>query len=225
MQESKNMFTGIIEATGTIAGIQDRQGDSLLQISSSELDMSDVQLGDSIAVNGVCLTVIKFTDSGFTADVSAETLARSCFLHYKVGSPVNLEKAMLANSRLGGHMVSGHVDGIGEIVDRFQDARSWRFKVKAPKEIAHYIAEKGSITIDGISLTVNDIDGSTFGVNIVPHTIASTNMGTFQVATKVNLEVDLIARYLERLLSKDDISSTESSPITKEMLIENGFGK
>ncbi|MCP3673160.1 MAG: riboflavin synthase [Gammaproteobacteria bacterium] len=219
------MFTGIIEATGTIAGMQDRQGDSLLQISSSDLDMSDVQLGDSIAVNGVCLTVIKLTDSGFTADVSAETLARSCFQHYKVGSAVNLEKAMLANSRLGGHMVSGHVDGIGEIVDRFQDARSWRFKVKAPKEIAHYIAEKGSITIDGISLTINDIEGSAFGVNIVPHTIASTNMGTFQVGTKVNLEVDLIARYLERLLSKDNTSDPKNNSITKAMLIENGFSK
>lgn len=217
------MFTGIIEAKGTIASIQIRQGDCLLQVNSPALDMSDVQLGDSIAVNGVCLTVIKFTDSGFTADVSAETLARSCFQHIKVGSPVNLEKALLANSRLGGHMVSGHVDGIGKIIDRYQDGSSWRFVIRAPGEIAHYIAEKGSITVDGISLTVNSISGSEFGVNIVPHTIASTNMGTFKVGTVVNLEVDLIARYLERLLSKEDLDISSSTGITKKMLGDNGF--
>ncbi|RLA04656.1 MAG: riboflavin synthase [Gammaproteobacteria bacterium] len=219
------MFTGIIEATGTIAGIQARQGDSLIEISSVDLDMTDVSLGDSIAVNGVCLTVIKFSDSGFTADVSAETLARSCFKNCKVGNQVNLEKALLANSRLGGHMVSGHVDGIGEITERYQDARSWRFQVKAPQEIAHYIAEKGSITIDGISLTVNSVSGSEFGVNIVPHTIQSTSMGGFKVGTQVNLEVDLIARYLERLLSKEDANDPEAERITEAMLRSNGFNK
>ena len=162
------------------------------------------------------------------ADVSAETLTRSCFQNSQVGQAVNLEKALLANSRLGGHMVSGHVDGIGEVIDRYQDARSWRFQIKAPDEIAHYIAEKGSITIDGISLTVNTVDGSEFGVNIVPHTIASTTMDAFQVGTKVNLEVDLIARYLERLLSREDSNiQTDSSvsSITKEMLRDNGFAK
>jgi len=219
------MFTGIIEATGKIASIKSSQGDSLLQINSSELDMSDVALGDSIAVNGVCLTAIDFTDSSFTADVSAETISRSCFQHYQVGTAVNLEKAMQANGRLGGHMVSGHVDGIGEVIARTQDARSWRFHIKAPKEIVHYIAEKGSITVDGISLTVNSIVDQVFDVNIVPHTIASTNMGTFEVGTKVNLEVDLIARYLERLLSKDSSEASNDSALTKEMLIENGFAK
>jgi len=219
------MFTGIIEATGKIASIKSSQGDSLLQINSSELDMSDVALGDSIAVNGVCLTAIDFTDSSFTADVSAETISRSCFQHYQVGTAVNLEKAMQANGRLGGHMVSGHVDGIGEVIARTQDARSWRFHIKAPKEIVHYIAEKGSITVDGISLTVNSIVDQVFDVNIVPHTIASTNMGTFEVGTKVNLEVDLIARYLERLLSKDSSDASNDSALTKEMLIENGFAK
>ena len=224
MGENKTiMFTGIIEATGTIAAIQSRQGDSLLQINSTKLDMSDVKLGDSIAVNGVCLTVIKFNASGFTADVSAETLAVSCFQHSKVGSSVNLEKALLANSRLGGHMVSGHVDGIGKVVERYQDARSWRFVIQAPKEIAHYIAQKGSITVDGISLTVNSISGSAFGVNIVPHTIDSTNMGTFQVGTQVNLEVDLIARYLERLLSKETFDSSSATGVTKKILQDNGF--
>jgi len=219
------MFTGIIEATGKIAAIQSRQGDSLLQISSTELDMSDVRLGDSIAVNGVCLTVIKFTESDFTADVSAETLARSSFKNCKVGDKVNLEKAMLANGRLGGHLVSGHVDGIGEITGRYQDARSWRFQIKAPDEISHYIAEKGSITIDGISLTVNSISGSEFGVNIVPHTIASTSMGGFKVGTLVNLEVDLIARYLERLLSKEGQKDSSINTLTESMLLNSGFGK
>lgn len=219
------MFTGIIEATGKIAGIQSRQGDSLLQISATDLDMSDVSLGDSIAVNGVCLTVIKFTDSEFTADVSAETLTRSCFKNSKVGDRVNLEKALLANSRLGGHLVSGHVDGIGEIINRYQDARSWRFQIKAPDEIAHYIAEKGSITIDGISLTVNSVSGSEFGVNIVPHTITATSMGSFKVGTRVNLEVDLIARYLERLLSKDKLGTCSANTLTESMLLNSGFGK
>ena len=218
------MLTGIIEATGKIASIKSSQGDSLLQINSSELDMADVTLGDSIAVNGVCLTVIDFADTTFTADVSAETISRSCFQHYKVGTAVNLEKAMQANGRLGGHMVR-HVDGIGEVITRTQDARSWRFHIKAPKEIVHYIAEKGSITVDGISLTVNSIVDQVFDVNIVPHTIASTNMGTFEVGTKVNLEVDLIARYLERLLNKDSSDTSNDATLTKEMLIENGFAK
>jgi riboflavin synthase len=219
------MFTGIIEATGKIASIESKEGDSLIKISANHFDMSDVHLGDSIAVNGVCLTVIKFTESEFTADVSAETLSRSIFRDCKVGDVVNLEKALLANSRLGGHMVSGHVDGIGEVIKRFQDARSWRFIIKAPKEISHYIAEKGSITIDGISLTVNSVTGSEFDVNIVPHTIQETSMSTFNVGTRVNLEVDLIARYLERLLSKDSPSEYVESKqsITEEMLRKSGF--
>ena len=212
------MFTGIIEATGKISGIESRQGDSRFKISCPNLDMSDVNLGDSIAVNGVCLTVIQFNDASFVADVSSETIGKSGFQHYQTGDTVNLEKALLANSRLGGHLVSGHVDGIGEITSRFQDARSWRFQVKVPSDITHYIAQKGSITIDGISLTVNSISGTEFGVNIVPHTIASTSMGQFKVGTKVNLEVDLIARYLERLINKDQ---TES--VTESMLRDSGF--
>ncbi|PCJ48726.1 MAG: riboflavin synthase [Gammaproteobacteria bacterium] len=219
------MFTGIIEATGKITSLESKQGDSLIEISVNDLDMSDVKLGDSIAVNGVCLTVIRFTDSNFTADVSAETLSRSCFKHCKVGDVVNLEKALLATSRLGGHLVSGHVDGIGEVMKRFQDARSWCFVIKAPDEIAHYIAEKGSITIDGVSLTVNSVSGSEFDVNIVPHTLESTSMDQFNVSTRVNLEVDLIARYLERLINKDSTSSTSNSAqsISEAMLVNAGF--
>lgn len=218
------MFTGIIEATGKIAAMQLVQGDCQLRISCPELNMADVSLGDSIAVNGVCLTVVQFTDSGFSADVSAETLACSNFNNARVGKKVNLEKALLANSRLGGHLVSGHVDGIGEIISRHQDARSWRFQIKAPAEIALYIAAKGSITVDGISLTVNSVSGTKFDVNIVPHTIESTSMGDFEVGTEVNLEVDLIARYLERLLDKDGLQIPATQSITEAMLLDNGFG-
>lgn len=219
------MFTGIIESTGKILALQPRNGDCLLQISSLDLDMSDVSLGDSIAVNGVCLTVIKFSNSEFTADISSETLSRSNFSQCKVGDWVNLEKALLANSRLGGHLVSGHVDGVGEVLERFQDARSWRFLIRAPDAIAHYIAEKGSITVDGISLTVNHVSGSQFGVNIVPHTIESTSMGMFKVGTQVNLEVDLIARYLERLLNKPTEDSMTGKTLTEAKLLSSGFGK
>ena len=221
------MFTGIIEATGKISDIESRQGDSRFKIGCVDLDMSDVHIGDSIAVNGVCLTVIEFTDTTFTADVSSETIEKSGFQNYQIGEIVNLEKALLANSRLGGHLVSGHVDGIGEITHRSQDARSWRFKVKAPDAIAHYIAQKGSITIDGISLTVNSISGSEFGVNIVPHTIDSTSMGHFKVGTKVNLEVDLIARYLERLINKEQstnaVGDGSTKAVTESLLRDNGF--
>jgi riboflavin synthase len=217
------MFTGIIEATGKISVIESRQGDSRFQISSPDLDMSDVSLGDSIAVNGVCLTVIQFNNTSFAADVSSETIEKSGFQNYEIGDMVNLEKALLANSRLGGHLVSGHVDGIGEITARYQDARSWRFEVKAPKSIIHYIAKKGSITIDGISLTVNNISGEEFDVNIVPHTIASTNMGQFKVGTKVNLEVDLIARYLERLLNKETTNKDTTETVTESLLRDSGF--
>ncbi len=221
------MFTGIIEATGKIKAIHPKQGDSAIEFNCIDLDMSDVRLGDSIAVNGVCLTVIKFSDSEFTADVSSETISKSGFRDAVINSKVNFEKAMLANSRLGGHMVSGHVDGIGEVINRQQDARSWRFQIKVPSEIARYIATKGSITVDGISLTVNSVEDtgeSSFDVNIVPHTIASTIMGDYQVGTRVNIEVDLIARYLERLIHFNE-DTTLTSSLTEEKLRDFGFGK
>lgn len=217
------MFTGIIQSVGSIADLQPKGGDIALQVNTGKLDMTDVALGDSIAVNGVCLTAIALSDSGFTADVSRETLSLTSLGALARGSKVNLEKALTLQTRLGGHLVSGHVDGLGEVVSRHHDGRSERFRIKAPDELAKYIAAKGSITIDGVSLTVNKVDGSEFEINIVPHTIAETIIGEYQPGTKINLEVDVVARYLERLIQGGALDQTHSSTITEAFLAENGF--
>lgn len=197
------MFTGIISAIGDIADLEQRGGDVRLTIRTGNLSLTDVQLGDSIACNGACLTAVELTGEGFIADVSVETLNLTTIGNWKTGSRINLEKAMQASDRFGGHIVSGHVDGIGEVVSLEEDARSWRFRIRAPKGLAKYIAHKGSITLDGTSLTINKVEGSEFELNIVPHTMTHTVMGDYAVGTKVNLEVDLVARYLERLLLGD----------------------
>lgn len=197
------MFTGIISAIGDIADLEQRGGDVRLTIRTGNLSLTDVQLGDSIACNGACLTAVELTGEGFIADVSVETLNLTTIGNWRTGSRINLEKAMQANDRFGGHIVSGHVDGIGEVVSLEEDARSWRFRIRAPKDLAKYIAHKGSITLDGTSLTINKVEGSEFELNIVPHTMTHTVMGDYAVGTKVNLEVDLVARYLERLLLGD----------------------
>jgi riboflavin synthase len=197
------MFTGIISAIGDITKLEERAGDARLTIRTGSLSLGDVQLGDSIACNGACLTVIELTGEGFVADVSVETLTLTTIGNWQTGSRINLEKAMRATDRLGGHIVSGHIDGIGEVVALEEDARSWRFRMRAPREIAKYIAHKGSITLDGTSLTVNIVDGAEFELNIIPHTMTHTVMGDYKVGSKVNLEVDLVARYLERLLLGD----------------------
>jgi len=202
------MFTGIISAVGKIVHLEERQGDKRLNIDTGNLGLDDVRLGDSIACNGVCLTAVEITEQGFIADVSVETLSLTTVGNWDMGSPINLEKAMQASDRFGGHIVSGHVDGIGEVISLHEDARSWRFRMRAPAELARYIAHKGSITVDGISLTVNHVDGAEFELNIVPHTMVNTIMGHYQQGTKVNLEVDLIARYLERLSSVDAAGNT-----------------
>ena len=194
------MFTGIIAAIGSVVDLESRDGDVRLTINGGNLGLSDVNLGDSIACNGACLTAVELSQYGFIADVSVETLNLTTINHWEVGSPINLEKAMQATDRFGGHIVSGHVDGVGEVLSLEGDARSWRFRFKAPAEIAKYIAHKGSITVDGTSLTINLVEGSEFELNIVPHTMSHTVMGTYKVGTKVNLEVDLVSRYLERLL-------------------------
>ena len=224
--ESKEstMFTGIIESVGHVQQITPRSGDVRLTIATAKLDLADVKLGDSIASNGICLTVIELTGQGFVADVSNETLRRTSLGTWKVGSQVNLEKALMPTSRLGGHIVSGHVDGLGEIVSFKPDARSLQYQVKAPDELAKYIAEKGSITVDGISLTVNAIDGAIFSLNIVPHTAQETNVNTWKVGSIVNLEVDLLARYLERLLLGEKAAqSTAKQDISLEFLAKHGF--
>jgi len=197
------MFTGIIESVGQVVVVEPVEGDVRLHIDTAGLPMDAVQLGDSIATNGVCLTVIDKTATGYRADVSVESLDLTTIREWQAGTTVNLERALTPESRLGGHIVSGHVDGIGEVVSRHPDARSERFLMRVPASMAKYIAHKGSITIDGTSLTVNSVNGCEFDVNIVPHTIANTVMGRYQPGTKVNLEVDVIARYLERLLLGD----------------------
>ena len=219
------MFTGIIQAVGSIASMQDIGGDKRVRLSTNDLPLADVALGDSIAVSGVCLTVIEKHSDGFSADVSGETLSRTGLGNLKKSSAVNLEKAVTPTTALGGHLVSGHVDGIGEIIKRQADARSVRFSVRAPASLARYIAEKGSVCIDGISLTVNAVNGDVFELNIVPHTLTQTTMNGFDVGTKVNLEVDIIARYLERLLLGDRAAhvNTNGAELTQQFLAENGF--
>lgn len=215
------MFTGIIEAMGTVATLEPRGGDLRLQIVTRKLAMADVRIGDSIATNGVCLTVVELPIdqgeiTGYCADVSVETLNLTTVKHWQVGDKVNLEKALTPQTRLGGHLVSGHVDGIGEVVSRHSDARAERFTLRAPDSLAKYIAHKGSITVDGTSLTVNAVNGCDFELAIVPHTLDKTVIAGYQPGTQVNLEVDLIARYLERLLwgekVLDDKAAEPTSP-------------
>ena len=214
------MFTGIIESIGEIESITPRSGDVEIVISSPDLDMSDVALGDSIAVNGVCLTAVHKTANSFRADVSNETLAKSTLGTLKAGSMVNLEKALRLGDRLGGHLVSGHVDGIGEVTGRSQDSRSWRFEITPPTELLKYIAPKGSITINGISLTVNSVADGRFDVNIVPHTLQCTTMQELQPGNSVNLEIDVLARYLEQLMKHSD---EKPSRVSKDLLYKSGF--
>jgi riboflavin synthase len=220
------MFTGIVEAKGEIVSLTPKGGDVTLRIRTGVLDLSDVQLGDSIAVNGVCLTAVTLPGDGFTADVSGETLRLTTLGNLRAGSIVNLEKALTPTTRLGGHLVSGHVDGLGEVVSMKPDARSIRFDIRAPDELAKYIAHKGSITVDGISLTVNSVEGAVFSLNIVPHTQKMTTIAEWQPGSKVNLEVDVIARYLERLLMGERAAQPgESGGISMAFLAENGYLK
>lgn len=216
------MFTGIIEAVGSLRRVTPRGGDARLVIDVAGLDLTDASVGDSIAVNGVCLTAVELQAGAFAADVSAETLSRSTLGTLDVGASLNLELAMRPTTRLGGHLVSGHVDGVGEIVERRADARSVRFVLRAPDRLARYIAEKGSICVDGISLTVNDVDGARFDINIVPHTLEKTTLGQARVGQSVNLEVDVIVRYLERLLLGDG-AAREGDAITRELLARHGY--
>ncbi len=228
------MFTGIIAAIGKVESLQSRDGDVRLQVASADLDLSDVKLGDSIANNGVCLTVVAMDNAKLSFDVSRETLDCTSLGSLSSGSEVNLEKALAVGDRLGGHFVSGHVDGLGRVISKQESARSVIFRFEVPVGLERYIAEKGSICIDGTSLTVNNVADnhnrhpraggdplSWFEVNIIPHTMQETIMSNYQVGTKVNLEVDLIARYLERLLP----AQNETSTISKETLLKHGFLK
>lgn len=219
------MFTGIIEALGQITSLDAKGDDRRLNIATGGLDMSDVQLGDSIAVDGICLTVVEYSATHVVMDASAETLSKTTMGGFSVGRKVNLEKALTPTTRLGGHLVSGHVDGVGEIESRETVGESLRFKVRVPDVLAKYIAVKGSVCIDGISLTVNQVEGAVFDINIIPHTAEVTTIGGYQAGRKVNIEVDLVARYLERLLLGDKAAEAKSPGVTMEMLAEHGFLK
>jgi len=219
------MFTGIIQALGSIQKLDNRGNDIRLTVNSPALDMTDVALGDSIATNGVCLTVTDMGSDFYCADVSAETIKLTGFAHYGVGSVVNLEKAMRPTDRFGGHIVSGHVDGVGHVSRIIKHTDYVEIWVKAPDDIAKYIAHKGSITVDGVSLTVNQVNGAEFMLWIIPHTLKETVLGTYKVGTAVNLEVDVIARYLERLMLGEKAAHSEKKDIDLAFLAENGFLK
>lgn len=193
------MFTGIIEATGRVARIEPQRGDVRLVVEAASLGLDDVAIGDSISVSGVCLTAIALDGATFSVDVSNETLSVTSLGALAAGAEVNLEKAMRLSDRLGGHLVSGHVDGVGRVVAVEPDARSQRWTFEIPRDLARYVAPKGSIAIDGVSLTVNEVEGNRFGVNLIPHTVEATTFRNRRAGDAVNIEVDLVARYLERL--------------------------
>ncbi len=196
------MFTGIIETTGSISSIEEKEADCRFVFNTEKMSLSDINLGDSIAVNGVCLSIIKKDENSFAADLSKETLSLTTFANAYEGSRINLEKAMMLSDRINGHMVSGHVDAIGKILNKEDEGRSIRFAIEFPAELNKFISKKGSITVDGVSLTVNDVNNNVFTVNIIPHTLSETIFSEYDIDTKVNLEVDQIARYLDKLINK-----------------------
>lgn len=222
------MFTGIIEATGKIVAITPTQGDVRLKVQSDYLDFADVKLGDSIASNGICLTVVEQGKDWYAVDVSRETLNKTAMQQWQVGDVLNLEKAMLPTTRFGGHIVTGHVDTTGTVKLIKNDSRSIYIEIEIPSEFTKYVATKGSVTVDGISLTSNLVEGNVISLNIIPHTAQVTNIARhWKVATKVNIEVDVVARYLEKLLvsAPDNMSNSNHEGITLSFLQQNGFSK
>lgn len=211
------MFTGIVRATGTIAAVEPSGGDVRLTVHADGLPWADYTAGDSIAVDGVCLTAVAYEDNGFVADVSAETLGVTTLGDAKAGDRVNVEPALRAGDALGGHLVSGHVDCVGVVLSMDDDARSLRIAIEIPREFARYVARKGSVCVDGVSLTINEVSGNTFSVNIIPHTAESTTIGAFERGTRVNIEVDVLARYVARMLDRD------SDRLSIEFLREHGY--
>lgn len=222
------MFTGIIEATGKIVAITPTQGDVRLKVQSDDLDFADVKLGDSIASNGICLTVVEQGKDWYAVDVSRETLNKTAMQQWQVGDVLNLEKAMLPTTRFGGHIVTGHVDTTGTVKLIKNDSRSIYIEIEIPSEFTKYVATKGSVTVDGISLTSNLVEGNVISLNIIPHTAQVTNIARhWKVGTKVNIEVDVVARYLEKLLvsTSDNMSNSNHEGITLSFLQQNGFSK
>ena len=212
------MFTGIIKARGSVSRIEDLGGDKRLTVESPDLPWQEFEVGESISVNGVCLTAAALNDNGFTTDVSVETLQITALGDVASGDPVNLEPSISLGERLGGHLVSGHVDCIGVVESRHSDARSVRLKIRIPDEYRRFVAKKGSICVDGVSLTVNEVSDDCFEVNIIPHTAEVTIIGDYSRGTRVNIEVDVVARYLERLIRMDD-----DAGITRDFLKAHGY--
>ena len=198
------MFTGLIQGVGRLRTLEPRGGDVRIHIDAGTLPFADVAMGESIAVNGVCLTVVAFDAQSFAADASTETLALTTLGQLREGQPLNLERALQAQDRLGGHLVSGHVDGVGRVLDVHEDARAQRWRFSLPRALAKYVAKKGSVCVDGVSLTVNGVDAESFDVALIPHTVSHTAFAETRVGDAVNLEIDLVARYVERLLQERD---------------------
>lgn len=217
------MFTGIIETIGEITASKKVRGDVTITVSAPAYAERDIALGDSIALNGVCLTVVERVNDLLSFDVSLESINHTLIGDWLPGRRVNLEMALLPTTRLGGHLVSGHVDGLGSLVGLSEDARSWRMVFEAPEALKKYIAKKGSITINGTSLTVNSVDDRRFDINVIPHTFEVTTLGELKTGDQVHLEVDLIARYLERLLSGSE-SDHNNGNLSQAFLAEHGFG-
>lgn len=215
------MFTGLVEATGHISSIVKTGGDYKVTVNTGSLDLADVKLGDSIATNGVCLTVVELMSQGFVADVSNETISKTGFSDYANGQKVNLEKAMLPTTRFGGHIVSGHVDGVGSVAAIIDNGRAKDIWVNCPAELDKYIVEKGSVTIDGVSLTVNAVENKQFKLTIVPHTSSETTLDSIKVGSKVNIEIDVIARYVEKLMNY----GKKEEGVSMSLLARSGFLK
>lgn len=215
------MFTGIIETVGTVKSTSKVGGDVRIIVTANEFAKRTVNLGDSIAINGVCLTVVQQSGSDFAFDVSLESINHTLIGEWEAGVKVNLEMALLPTTRLGGHLVSGHVDGLATLISMHEDARSWRMEFRVPEDLKKYIAKKGSITINGTSLTVNSVDDDLFDINVIPHTFEVTTLGALRVDDQVHIEVDLIARYLERLLS--GASNHSGTTLSEAFLNEHGF--
>jgi len=216
------MFTGLIEDIGTVKKI-DKKGGSMSLLIESNLDLTETKTGDSISVDGVCLTIVELLPKGFRVEVSPETIQRATLREIKEGQKVNLERAMRISDRLGGHLVLGHVDGIGKIKGVSKDVNSTRMKISASKDIMKYIIEKGSVAIDGISLTVNDCTDDEFGVNIIPHTASHTTLINKKVGDSINIENDIIGKYVERFLDKGQGKREGDSKINREFLSKHGF--
>lgn len=216
------MFTGIIQAIGTVSSIEKSQKDATLHINAKDLNLAETNLGDSIAVNGVCLTVTNINNDVFSVDVSNETLQKTSLVMLTGSSKVNLEKALTLSTPLGGHLVSGHVDGVGELLSKRGDGNSTVYSFKMPESISKYVASKGSITIQGISLTTNNVTADSFDVSIIPHTESMTTIGLLEIGSKVNLEIDLVARYVERML-KVESNQEGKEPITLDGIRKLGF--